>query len=367
MSKRYKQSAFYSSFIALFLLNMPVAQAFSLNSLFSIFNADSASKTIIQVENIQNMEVLGDIDFEKNNKNKTFLSGTLGNDNALDSGTQLEETSNHAHDESVIYTVKKNESLQSIASYFSVSVETITTFNKLDDNKVYEGDVIEIPSISGLLYTVKKNDTIKSIATTFNLNAEDISLYNGLISELPLEIDSDIFLPGAKSIKKPEEKKKTIAKIIKSIKTTTKSGKKSDGPDVQFISKLMRDGERYANLPRLDGYFANPAPTAIRSQKMHGHNGVDLAAPIGTPIYAAAGGSVTVARDSGYNYGYGKYIVISHPNGTQTVYAHLSAINVGVGQSVGRGERIASMGNSGNSTGPHVHFEVRGAFNPFAW
>jgi murein DD-endopeptidase MepM/ murein hydrolase activator NlpD len=100
---------------------------------------------------------------------------------------------------------------------------------------------------------------------------------------------------------------------------------------------------------------------------MHGHNGVDLAAKVGTSILASAPGTVAVARSTGWNYGYGKYIVINHPNGTQTVYAHLNTVEVSVGQSVGKGERIAGMGNTGNSTGPHLHFEIRGAYNTYAW
>jgi murein DD-endopeptidase MepM/ murein hydrolase activator NlpD len=133
------------------------------------------------------------------------------------------------------------------------------------------------------------------------------------------------------------------------------------------ISKIKRFAGKYSDLPVYDDYYANPAPSARRSQKMHGANAVDLAAPVGTDILASAPGTVSVAKSTGWNYGYGQYIVITHPNGTQTVYAHLSNIDVSVGQSVSRGQKIGDMGSTGNSTGPHVHFEVRGAYNPFAW
>jgi murein DD-endopeptidase MepM/ murein hydrolase activator NlpD len=98
---------------------------------------------------------------------------------------------------------------------------------------------------------------------------------------------------------------------------------------------------------------------------LHGYNGVDIAAPVGTSIFAAAEGTVIVAASSGWNSGYGNYVVISHPNGTQTVYGHASKVMVSVGEHVSKGQLIASVGSTGKSTGPHLHVEVRGAANPF--
>ena len=80
---------------------------------------------------------------------------------------------------------------------------------------------------------------------------------------------------------------------------------------------------------------------------------------------AAASGEVIIARGSGWNGGYGQMVVISHPNGTQTLYGHMSAISVNAGDLVSAGQKIGEVGNTGNSTGPHLHLEVRGAKNPF--
>jgi murein DD-endopeptidase MepM/ murein hydrolase activator NlpD len=91
------------------------------------------------------------------------------------------------------------------------------------------------------------------------------------------------------------------------------------------------------------------------------HNGTDFAGPIGTPIYTTADGVVTHA---GWSSGYGRLIKIQHDFGIETRYAHLNAIDVRVGQRVSRGERIGAMGNSGRSTGPHLHYEVRVNGNP---
>ena len=88
---------------------------------------------------------------------------------------------------------------------------------------------------------------------------------------------------------------------------------------------------------------------------------------MGAPILAAASGTVIVAKSSGFNGGYGEMIIIQHDNGTQTLYAHLSSVKVSVGQQVNRGDVIGGMGSTGRSTGPHLHFEVRGAITPMLY
>jgi len=102
-----------------------------------------------------------------------------------------------------------------------------------------------------------------------------------------------------------------------------------------------------------------------RSRGIHGYNGIDLADSCGSPVVTSAPGTVIILRSSGWNGGYGKYIVVTHPNGTQTLYAHLSSVLASVGQFVAQGSQIGNIGSTGNSTGCHVHFEIRGAKNPF--
>ncbi len=114
------------------------------------------------------------------------------------------------------------------------------------------------------------------------------------------------------------------------------------------------------------GGMARPIAGGIKTQGVHGNNGVDIGAPIGTSVFAALDGTVTLTRGgNAWNGGYGNYIVVKHPNGVQTLYAHLSSIGVSTGESVGKGDQIGKSGNSGQSSGPHLHFEVRGAKNPF--
>jgi len=89
------------------------------------------------------------------------------------------------------------------------------------------------------------------------------------------------------------------------------------------------------------------------------HPGVDILAPIGTPIWAAQGGKVVqVSSGGGYNGGYGNLVVIDHPNGLQTRYAHQSSVRATLGQQVTQGQVIGNVGMTGNTSGPHLHFEV---------
>ena len=95
----------------------------------------------------------------------------------------------------------------------------------------------------------------------------------------------------------------------------------------------------------------------ITQRSWHCHHAVDVAAPEGTPIYAADSGYVVVAGWKGS--GYGKVVIVNHGNGFQTLYAHLSVISVSVGESVTKGQQVGLMGNTGHSTGSHLHFEIR--------
>jgi murein DD-endopeptidase MepM/ murein hydrolase activator NlpD len=106
--------------------------------------------------------------------------------------------------------------------------------------------------------------------------------------------------------------------------------------------------------------------TGINWGKLHPKNAVDIAASCGTPVYASESGLVVNLAKNGWNSGYGKYIEIEHLGGIKTLYAHLSAINVSIGDYLTKGEKIGEIGETGESTGCHLHFEVKGAKNPFA-
>ncbi|MEI8123603.1 MAG: peptidoglycan DD-metalloendopeptidase family protein [bacterium] len=235
------------------------------------------------------------------------------------------------------YMVRKGDTLSGIAQMFGVSVNTIVWANDVNSKTLKEGKVLIILPVSGTIHTVVKGDTLKTIAKKYKADSNEIMQFNDLNEETVLSIGNQIIIPdGEGSIK--------VSGTTVAVKNPLKGG--SGGPE-------------YA------GYYIRPVIGGAKSQKLHGYNGIDIAINVGSPILASASGQVIVSRSSGWNGGYGKYIVISHYNGTQTVYGHLSETFISDGDTVVQGQVIGMTGNTGNSTGPHIHFEIRGAKNPF--
>jgi LysM repeat protein len=244
-----------------------------------------------------------------------------------------------------VYEVKDGDTIESVARIFGVSVNTIMWANNLSSRKITKGDTLVILPITGIKHTVKKGDTIASIAKKYKADDQDIAIYNGLAIDATLTPGTTVIVPDGEI---------TIVQPAKSNKGGKKGGKGLREPLLNFYTTTAPEG-----------MLTRPLVGGRKTQGLHGHNGVDLAAPIGTPVLASGNGQVIVAKLGGYNGGYGNMIVISHANGIQTVYAHLSRIDVSSGESVSQGQTIGAVGNTGHSTGPHLHFEVRGAKNPF--
>lgn len=231
------------------------------------------------------------------------------------------------------YTVQPGDSLSFIARDYGVSIESIMWANGLrDSNSVREGNVLKIPPVSGVIHTVKSGDTISTIAKKYGAEPDTIIAYNDLPKDGKLQINDELIVPDGKITRK------------------TATG---------------RITPNFAHLPNLDNYFAHPLNGLGRiTQWLHGRNGIDVANSYGTPIYAAADGMVVGVAGSGWNGGYGLFVKITHPNGTDTLYAHMSKVIVASGQTVKKGQQIGKMGSTGRSTGSHLHFEVHGAKNP---
>jgi len=254
------------------------------------------------------------------------------------SGTIADIEETPPSDRISVYVVRQGDTLSDIAKMFNVSVNTIIWANNLSSAKdVHVGDTLIILPISGTKHTVVKGDTLKSITKKYDADATEIAQFNGLDPAAPLIVGSTIIIPGGE-----------VAPAAPKKSTTTKIPPTSGSGSAQ------------------SGYYSNPVPGSRVSQRIHGHNGVDFAAKRGTPIYASAGGTVIISRNGGWNGGYGNYVVITHSNGTQTLYAHMTNAIATAGQSVSQGQVIGYVGNTGKSTGAHLHFEVRGATNPFA-
>ena len=230
-----------------------------------------------------------------------------------------------------VYVVRDGDTLSEIAEMFGVSSNTIIWANDIRGSSIKVGQELVILPISGVRHVVKSGDTLKTISTKYKADLEDILSYNGLAANAKIKTGDVVIIP--------------------------------DG--VVVPTSVSKPGSQGQSYPTYSGYYLRPIAGGKKSQGIHGHNGVDLAAPVGTSIRASADGKVIISRTGGYNGGYGTYVVISHANGTQTVYGHMNANYVSLGQQVTQGQVIGTIGMTGKTTGPHVHFEVRGAKNPF--
>ena len=278
----------------------------------------------------------------------------LTNENSSVLDGNAAEVDDYSSDRISLYTVRNGDTYEQIAKMYKVNVNTILWANDLKKGTALKTDqVLVILPISGLKYTVKKGDTLKGIANTYKGDADEIANFNNLNTETVLAVGDEIIIPDIEGkITLPQESKPATVKKNKS---------KKDGSTGKVLVKES------SNVVHNDssGFFTKPVVGGIRTQGLHGHNGIDLAASYGTPIIAAAAGQVVVSKVGGWGGGYGNYVVIQHQNGMQTLYAHMSEILVKVGDQVQQSEEIGKMGNTGDSTGVHLHFEVRGGRNPF--
>ena len=274
-----------------------------------------------------------------NKTEATVVSGTALYSETGPSGTIADVNGSNPNTQISTYVVRNGDTLSAIAKMFGVSVNTIIWANEgLTAKNIKEGQTLIILPVSGIQHKVVKGDTISSIVKKYKVEMDDVLDFNGLKSNSNLTIGDTIIIPDAE-LAYVEPKKPAQAKLTAAL--------------------------HGANGPSYPGYYARPVFGATRTQGLHGYNAVDLAAPVGTPIYASAAGTVIISLNGIWNQGYGNYIVVSHPNGTQTLYAHASKLLVKVGQQVKQGDMIALVGSTGKSTGPHLHFEIRGAKNPF--
>lgn len=241
-------------------------------------------------------------------------------------------------DQISVYVVREDDTLSEIAKMFGVSANTIRYANDIPKGgSLRVGQQLVILPVSGIQYTIKRGDTINKIAKKYSADAREIRDFNG-VDDASLQVGDTIIIPNGVEAPTPIT---TVKKFIANI-----------------ISPTAGNGVQ------TDGYFIRPAKGG-KTQGLHGHNGIDFSARGGLSVVASASGKVLISLISGYNGGYGRYIVIAHSNGTQTLYAHLSANFVSAGDTVEQGQLIGNIGSTGLSTGPHLHFEVRGARNPF--
>jgi len=238
--------------------------------------------------------------------------------------------------EAMNYVVQNGDNPYNIATKFGINSQTLLWANNLrDGDLIRPGDTLTILPINGVRVKIGSKDTVASLAKKYSGKAEEIIVFNDLSEDGKLAAGSFLIVPNGE------------------MPTVAKPSTKITVP-------------RYAQgATPLDSWLIAPA-SGKNWGRVHSNNGVDIAAPCGTPLYAAAAGTVTVSDGVGWNNGFGKYITIKHPNGVVTLYGHASQLLVEVGDQVAQGQLIALMGTTGRSTGCHIHFEVRGAKNPLA-
>ena len=232
------------------------------------------------------------------------------------------------------YTVKKGDTVSGIASRAGLrNFGTLLSVNNIDNaRRISAGQVLQVPSSDGLLYTVKKNETLAGIAAAHKVSVTALLDANDLTQE-SLSVGQKLFIPGA--VLSSFELRKALGEL--------------------FIYPIR------GRLTSPFGYRSDPF-TGARSF----HSGIDLAAPTGTSVKATLDGKIA---ETGFNRIFGNYIIITHDRGYQSLYGHLSAVYVKRGQYVTQGTVVGAVGNTGYSTGPHLHLSIYkngNLINPFS-
>jgi murein DD-endopeptidase MepM/ murein hydrolase activator NlpD len=231
----------------------------------------------------------------------------------------------------VTYTVQAGDTVEGIAEQFRLQPTTIMWANSAVEDApdlLRIGQEVIILPIDGVYHAVAEGDTLASIAEKYKVTTDVITAceYNHLAApEYPIEVGMHLIVPGGE--------KPYVPKVVTSY----------DGP--------IPEGARGT------GAFQWPVLGYITQGYWYGHRAIDIGVRVGSAVLAADGGFVSFAGWTDVGYGY--LVVVDHANGFATYYAHLSNIYVYEGQAVERGQILGASGNTGNSTGPHLHFEVR--------
>jgi murein DD-endopeptidase MepM/ murein hydrolase activator NlpD len=232
----------------------------------------------------------------------------------------------------ITYTVQPNDNVWSIAQGFGLNAETVLWANpkvEKSPDLLSVGQKLIIPPVNGIWHTVQKGDTVEKLAKTYQTSVEKIVTFkmNGLAEPYTLVPGQQIMLPD---------------------------GRKKVVPTNYY--PMTSVGRAPKGAPTGSGRFAWPTQGMLSQRFWSGHLGIDIANRTGVPIRAADAGYVVMAgRDT---WGYGNQVVIDHGNGYMTRYAHLNTISVRAGAVVKKNQTIGTMGSTGRSTGPHLHFEV---------
>ena len=254
------------------------------------------------------------------------------------------------------YTVQSGDALFSIAKQFNIKPETLLWANsdilKDSPDSLRVGQKLKVPPTDGVYYQVVTGDTLESISKKFSATLDDVLNWPGN----DIDLTSQQVVPGD-YVMVPGGHREFVQWLIPTVArgksgTATIGGSACGGGPVGSTAFIWPTGNHFVS----------------GNEYWSGHLGIDIAAGMGAPVWAADAGVVTIAQ-GGWNGGYGNVVMIDHGNGWITVYGHLSQINVTACQGVSQGQGIGLAGSTGNSTGSHLHFETRlngGFINPWS-
>lgn len=236
------------------------------------------------------------------------------------------------------YTIERGDTPGIIANKFNIDPKTLLGGNpwlSQESNQLPVGRELVILPVDGVLHEVGVGETLTSIADQYQVTVEDIINYptNNLEFPYRLQPEMELLIPGAE--------------VGSFYWTAPKSAGGSSGPQQWTVIGT--------------GTFVWPTTgRCITNFHWVGHPAIDVSLAEGTALVASDRGTVTYAAwAAGSYFDYGNLIVINHGNGYETLYAHLNSIGVQVGQTVEQGQWIGTSGNTGRSSGPHLHFEIR--------
>lgn len=225
-----------------------------------------------------------------------------------------------------VYRIKAGDMISTLAEDNHITQDTLISVNNIKQSRTIQiGQYIRIPSMAGIVYTTKDStETPESIAEKYKVSAAKVAQVNQ--TELGTVFDSGttLFVPDA---------------------------------ELDWITRQEINGDLFTRPLRRGYYISSRFSWRVNpfTGKRTFHNGIDMAAPQGTPIYAALGGTVIA---TGWDNVYGKYVTVAHHSGYKTLYGHMSKITVRKGAHVTTSTKLGEVGSTGQSTGPHLHFTV---------
>jgi murein DD-endopeptidase MepM/ murein hydrolase activator NlpD len=264
----------------------------------------------------------------------------------------IEETPETPEPAFFTYVVQQGDTVAAIAARYGIEQETLLWNNshlQTDPNLLLIGEELTIPTSDGILYTVMLGDTLLDVAAIYQTDVESIvGLTSNQLGDADTVLDGAVLLlPGA--VPPPPPPPPMTPEPFFAAAAPEEAPPAADFAPAAPVPVAV-SGFMWPVVGPIGDYFGTPRGAGTY------HSGLDICAPTGTPVAAAAGGQVVLVSAGG---GYGNYVVVRHDNGYETLYAHLSAVYVVQGQWVAQGEAVGAIGCTGWCTGPHLHLEIR--------